>query len=131
MGLAATPAAGSAAAAPLTHSLAEQIAARLSDRITAGIYAPGRGSPRTRPRLPAPAHGGPVREALRLLEKDGLVTILPRRGAQVTRLSIAEVREIFDIRAAICSASECVSGAAAADPAAGVAASPMAARVGQ
>jgi DNA-binding GntR family transcriptional regulator len=42
-----------------------------------------------------------VREALRLLEKDGLVTILPRRGAQVTRLSIAEVREIFDIRAAL------------------------------
>jgi DNA-binding GntR family transcriptional regulator len=44
---------------------------------------------------------GPVREALRLLEKDGLVTILPRRGAQVTRLSITEVREIFDIRAVL------------------------------
>jgi DNA-binding GntR family transcriptional regulator len=44
---------------------------------------------------------GPVREALRLLEKDGLVTILPRRGAQVTNLSIAEVKEIFDIRASL------------------------------
>lgn len=42
---------------------------------------------------------GPVREALRLLEKDGLVTFLARRGAQVTKLSIEEVREIFDIRA--------------------------------
>ena len=44
---------------------------------------------------------GPVREALRLLEKDGLVTILARRGAQVTKLSIPEVREIFDIRVAL------------------------------
>jgi DNA-binding GntR family transcriptional regulator len=42
-----------------------------------------------------------VREALRLLERDGLVTILPRRGAQVTALSIEEVREIFDIRASL------------------------------
>ena len=44
---------------------------------------------------------GPVRDALRLLEKDGLVTILARRGAQVTKLSIQEVREIFDIRVAL------------------------------
>ena len=44
---------------------------------------------------------GPVREALRLLESDGLVTILPRRGAQVTTLSTEEVREIFDIRASL------------------------------
>ena len=42
-----------------------------------------------------------VREALRLLEKDGLVTILARRGAQVTKLTIPEVKEIFDIRAAL------------------------------
>ena len=42
---------------------------------------------------------GPVREALRILERDGLVTILPRRGALVSDLSIAEVKEIFDIRA--------------------------------
>jgi DNA-binding GntR family transcriptional regulator len=101
MGLAATPAAGSAAAAPLTHSLAEQIAARLSDRITAGIYAPGRRVLEQEVSAEFAVSRGPVREALRLLEKDGLVTILPRRGAQVTRLSIAEVREIFDIRAAL------------------------------
>ena len=42
-----------------------------------------------------------MREALRLLEKDGLVTILARRGAQVTSLSVDEVREIFDIRAVL------------------------------
>ena len=90
-----------ASGAPLTFSLPEQIAARLSERITAGTYAPGRRVMEQEVSAEFGVSRGPVREALRLLEKDGLVTILPRRGAQVTRLSIAEVREIFDIRAAL------------------------------
>lgn len=90
-----------ASGTPLTLSLPEQIAARLSDRITADIYAPGRRVMEQEVSAEFGVSRGPVREALRLLEKEGLVTILPRRGAQVTRLSIAEVREIFDIRAAL------------------------------
>jgi DNA-binding GntR family transcriptional regulator len=86
---------------PLTLSLAEQIAARLSERITSGTYVPGRRIMEQEVSSEFAVSRGPVREALRLLEKEGLVTILPRRGAQVTRLSIAEVREIFDIRAAL------------------------------
>ena len=85
--------------APLTQSLAEQIAARLSERIVAGAYAPGQRIMEQAIAAEFAVSRGPVREALRLLEKDGLVTILARRGAQVTNLSIAEVREIFDIRA--------------------------------
>ena len=84
---------------PLTHSLAEQIAARLSDRIVAGGYTPGQRIMEQALAEEFSVSRGPVREALRLLEKDGLVTILPRRGAQVTRLSIDEVKEIFDVRA--------------------------------
>jgi DNA-binding GntR family transcriptional regulator len=84
---------------PLTQSLPEQIAARLSGRIVAGIYAPGQRIMEQAVAVEFAVSRGPVREALRLLEKDGLVTILPRRGAQVTNLSIAEVKEIFDIRA--------------------------------
>ncbi|MDP1717102.1 MAG: GntR family transcriptional regulator, partial [Burkholderiales bacterium] len=86
-------------AAPLTQSLPEQIAARLSERIVGGTYAPGQRIMEQAVAAEFAVSRGPVREALRLLEKDGLVTILPRRGAQVTNLSIAEVREIFDIRA--------------------------------
>ena len=92
---------GSVSGAPLTLSLPEQIAARLSERITAGTYAPGRRVMEQEVSAEFGVSRGPVREALRLLEKDGLVTILARRGAQVTKLSIAEVREIFDIRAAL------------------------------
>lgn len=89
------------AGGPLTLSLPEQIAARLSERITAGTYAPGRRVLEQEVSAEFGVSRGPVREALRLLEKEGLVTILPRRGAQVTRLTTAEVREIFDIRAAL------------------------------
>lgn len=96
------PAAGAAApGAPLTHSLAEQIAARLSERIVSGAYSPGQRIMEQAVAAEFAVSRGPVREALRLLEKDGLVTILPRRGAQVTNLSIAEVKEIFDIRASL------------------------------
>lgn len=41
---------------------------------------------------------GPVREALRKLAADGLVEIVPHRGALVRRLSRAEALELFQIR---------------------------------
>jgi len=95
------PAAARPAAAPLTLSLPEQIAAQLAVRITSGAYAPGQRIMEQAVAGEFAVSRGPVREALRLLEKDGLVTILARRGAQVTNLTIPEVKEIFDIRAAL------------------------------
>jgi DNA-binding GntR family transcriptional regulator len=83
----------------LTLSLPDQIAARLSERIVAGAYAPGQRIMEQALAAEFAVSRGPVREALRILERDGLVTILPRRGALVSDLSVAEVKEIFDIRA--------------------------------
>jgi DNA-binding GntR family transcriptional regulator len=40
----------------------------------------------------------PVRDALRLLEAEGLVTIATNRGAQVIQLSVDEVAEIYHLR---------------------------------
>ncbi|SNT07099.1 transcriptional regulator, GntR family [Anaerovirgula multivorans] len=40
----------------------------------------------------------PVREALRILEVQGLVKLYPNKGAIVRELSVEEVEEIFDIR---------------------------------
>ena len=96
----AEPSPGAAAGAQML-SLSEQIAAQLAERITAGSYAPGQRIMEQAVAAEFSVSRGPVREALRLLEKDGLVTILPRRGAQVTKLSIPEVKEIFDIRVAL------------------------------
>lgn len=40
----------------------------------------------------------PVREALLILERDGLVTIVPQRGTMVTMISPQDVHEIFEMR---------------------------------
>ena len=40
----------------------------------------------------------PVREALRQLEAEGLVTFFAHRGAVVAKLSLEEIRELFDVR---------------------------------
>ena len=41
----------------------------------------------------------PVREALRQLEAEGLVTFYPHRGAVVSELSLGEIEELFENRA--------------------------------
>jgi DNA-binding GntR family transcriptional regulator len=41
----------------------------------------------------------PVREALRQLESEGLVTFQPHRGAVVSTLSLEEIMELFELRA--------------------------------
>ncbi len=97
-GVARTP---PAAIEPLTRSLPEQIAARLAARILDAAYAPGERVREEQVAREFAVSRGPVREALRLLEKDGLVTIVPRRGAMVTDLSVDEVQEIFEIRAVL------------------------------
>ncbi|MBW5801059.1 FCD domain-containing protein [Halomonas elongata] len=40
----------------------------------------------------------PVREALLTLEAEGLVEFYPHRGAFTTELSVAKIRELFDLR---------------------------------
>jgi DNA-binding GntR family transcriptional regulator len=43
----------------------------------------------------------PIREALMLLEKEGLVRVLPRRRPRVATLELDEIREIYHARAAL------------------------------
>ena len=43
----------------------------------------------------------PFREAVRKLEKEGLVTVLPRRGAHVSLLSVKDLCDVLDIRCAL------------------------------
>lgn len=85
----------------LTLSLPEQIAARIGDRIIDGTYEPGERLVEQDFAAEFSVSRGPVREALRLLEKEGLVRIHARRGAEVTRLSAQEVAETFEVRAGL------------------------------
>ena len=43
----------------------------------------------------------PVREALRMLSKEGLVRVIPGRGAFVTEISVEDIKEIYEIRRAL------------------------------
>jgi DNA-binding GntR family transcriptional regulator len=81
-----------------TLTVPEQIAASLGDRILAGALAPGARILEQDLADEFRVSRGPIRDAIRILEREQLVTILPRRGAVVTGLSAEEVREIFEIR---------------------------------
>jgi DNA-binding GntR family transcriptional regulator len=41
----------------------------------------------------------PIREAIRQLQSEGLLDVIPNKGARVTKLSIRELDEIYSIRA--------------------------------
>lgn len=82
-------------------SIPEQLASRLGDRILSGEMAPGARIGEQELAASCGVSRGPVREALRILEREGLVTILPRRGAIVTELSADEVRELMEVRAGL------------------------------
>jgi DNA-binding GntR family transcriptional regulator len=43
----------------------------------------------------------PVREALRKLEQEGFIVMVPRKGAYVSDLSMKDVADVFEIRAAL------------------------------
>jgi len=43
----------------------------------------------------------PVREALRMLEQENLVALVPRKGAQVLDLSAADIKNVLEIRSAL------------------------------
>lgn len=80
-------------------TLPAQIAVRIGHAIIENEFKPGQ---KLREVDLAAAFGvsrASVREALRMVEREGLVTILPQRGAQVTDLSADEVQDIFEIRA--------------------------------
>lgn len=69
--------------------------------ILGGVYAPG---DRIREAEVAQRLGisrAPVREALRILEQDGLIEILPWRGARVIDPDPAEIADLFDLLGAV------------------------------
>lgn len=43
----------------------------------------------------------PVREAIRMLELEGLVVMVPRRGAEVARITIKDLKDSLEVRMAI------------------------------
>jgi DNA-binding GntR family transcriptional regulator len=81
-----------------TLSLAEQIAKKIGKAIIASEFAPGCRLQEVELATRFQVSRAPIREALRILERDGLVDLHARRGAQVTELTASELSNIFDPR---------------------------------
>jgi DNA-binding GntR family transcriptional regulator len=81
--------------------IAEQIAARLAGVIALNLLRPGQRLFETDISEILHVSRSPVREALRILERDRLVELSARRGATVTAPDAHELRDIFEVRAAL------------------------------
>ena len=81
--------------------LSAQLADRIRDMIFAGDYPPGA----RLQEVELSAHFGvsrtPLREALKTLSSEGLVTLAPNRGATITELSDTELAETFPVMGAL------------------------------
>ena len=81
----------------LVHSLHDEVLARPREFIVEGNLAPGARVPE---RLLCERFGisrTPLREALKVLASEGLIDLLPNRGARVRRIGEQEIVELFDV----------------------------------
>ena len=79
-------------------TLAMEIARHLREQIMSGALPAGERVNETRLMQALSSSRSPVREALRVLESEGLVTLEPHRGARVRGVSEQDLEEIFDVR---------------------------------
>ena len=82
-------------------SLSQEAHSRLRDLILDGSLRPDELLSERRLAIRLNVSRMPVREALRQLKSDGLLEIVPFRGAFVRQLSFTEVRDIYEARQAI------------------------------
>jgi DNA-binding GntR family transcriptional regulator len=83
----------------ISRTVRTALAENLRDAILLGEYVPGQNLRLEEIAKRFDVSTTPVREALSDLADEGLVTIFPHRGANVTRLSPEELQEIYEIRA--------------------------------
>jgi DNA-binding GntR family transcriptional regulator len=80
---------------PAERSLRQQVASSLRDAILSGSLKPGQRLVEEEISQGMHTSRGPLREALRQLEQEGLVVSVPYRGSFVSRISTLEVIEVL------------------------------------
>jgi DNA-binding GntR family transcriptional regulator len=80
------------------QQLTDRVHAALREAITSGRLAPEARIKQEQVAAELGVSRTPVREALHLLEREGLVRLVPRRGAVVQGFTAADVRELYELR---------------------------------
>jgi DNA-binding GntR family transcriptional regulator len=81
------------------HTLQEQVTARIREAIFTQVYKPGERLIQDELASKFGVSRMPVREALRCLEREGLVAFLPHKGAQVIGFRKEDIEELYYLRA--------------------------------
>jgi DNA-binding GntR family transcriptional regulator len=78
--------------------LGEDVADRVRNAILRGHFSPGHHLREDELASRLQVSRGPVREALAVLEREGLVNVAPHRGATVVELTPADLTEVYSLR---------------------------------
>ncbi len=81
--------------------LREVVSETLREAIVSGVLKPGERLMEIHLAEELGVSRTPVREAIRKLELEGFVIMIPRRGTYVADLSIKDINEVFEIRTAL------------------------------
>jgi DNA-binding GntR family transcriptional regulator len=84
-----------------TRSLASLVAQEIEQLILSGEIAPGERLNEQALAVRLGVSRGPVREAVRGLERSGLIVAVVNQGSYVRQISVAEALDVFDIRVAL------------------------------
>ena len=83
---------------PETKSLMAVVLDALRTRILTGELKPGSKINESDVALRLGISRSPVREAFRVLEREGLLVTLPRKGSYITDISLQDLKELFEVR---------------------------------
>ena len=98
-------------------SLTAVVLDEIRRRILTGGFRPGERINETEVAAKLGISRSPVREAFRVLEREGLIATLPRKGSFITEISPQDVEELFGLRKILeCHAVDCIKKRAAKSP---------------
>lgn len=81
--------------------LAVELSDRIREMILEGALMPGKKVPEKELTIRFGVSRTPVREALKMLAAEGVIRLLPNRGAIVAELTLDELEEVFPVLAAL------------------------------
>ncbi len=101
---------------PARGGIVEYVVDQLRTGVLKGRYAPGQRLIEADLTQDLRVSRGPLREAFRRLSAEGLLEIVPNRGAMIRRLTLEEMRELFQIRVGLEVLAARLASNAMADP---------------